>query len=139
MKKTLALLSILFTLSACEDVQKVDDPAASSSKQANSLTLQDGTPLNVNGAIIRTSTKKDGAIDVITHVVKFDSGSKIAENSIYNTLSKQGYTREIIESTDTKFKVHYYKKGQPTIGSVYQETATQAGQSSVLSIYWKTI
>ncbi|MFO2465184.1 hypothetical protein OOJ96_15710 [Pseudomonas sp. 15FMM2] len=139
MKKTLALLSILFTLSACEDTKKVDEKAVNATEQKSNLILKDGTPINLTGTIVKTTTKKDGAIEVITHTVKFDSGSKIAENSVYSILSKQGYTRKVIESTDEKFKVHYYKKDQPTIGSVYLEKSDQAGQSSVLSIYWRII
>ncbi|MBJ2251821.1 hypothetical protein JFT59_11505 [Pseudomonas sp. MF6784] len=139
MKKTLAVLSMLFTLAACEDSDKAASQVINASSEANSLVLQDGTAINLNGSIIKTSTKKDGKTEVITHTVKFDTGSKIAENSIYGMLSKQGYTREVVENTGEKFKIHYYKKGHPTIGSVYQEKTTETGLSSVLAIYWKVI
>lgn len=139
MKKTLAIISILFTLAACEDSNKADSQVLNASNETNSLTLQDGTTINLNGSIVKTSTKKDGKVEVVTHTVKFDNGSKIAENSIYGMLSKQGYTREVVENTGEKFKIHYYKKGHPTIGSVYKEKTTEAGLSSVLAIYWKVI
>ncbi len=139
MKKLTLIIIALFAISACDDVKKIDNPTANATNKASSLTLHDGTNLYVNGDIVNTRTKTDSAAKIVTYTVKFESGSKASENSVYGALSKLGYSREVIENSDKTFKIHYRKKGEPVIGSAYHEKNTTTGLTTTLNIYWKAI
>lgn len=139
MKKTLALLAIILTLAGCGNSENTEKSSKNTTTKNNSLTLYDGTKIALSGSVVKVLAKPNDKGELKLHEVKFESGAKVAENSVYNTLSKLGYTRKTIENSNNGFKVHYYKKDQPVIGNIYQEQTTSTGQSSQLSMYWQSI
>ncbi|NMX32423.1 MULTISPECIES: hypothetical protein [unclassified Pseudomonas] len=138
MKKTIVILSLLFLLGACGESKTESSPAITATTERATLTLSDGSTLSYDGkllySVVRNGEKGNSRLNKIT--VK--SGAKIAENSLYAQLAKLGYTRAVIDSNGDTFKVHYYKKDQPTIGSVYQEFAQEQNELTTnASIYWE--
>lgn len=133
------LITAILTLAGCGDNETAEKTSEVATTKNNSLTLHDGTKIPLQGEVIKVLAKTNDKGELKLHEVKFESGAKIAENSVYNTLSKLGYTRKVIENSNGNFKVHYYKKDQPVIGNIYQEQTTSTGQSSQLSMYWQSI
>lgn len=134
MNKKTAILSIVLFLGACGESKIENAPSIANKVERSALTLNDGSKITYNGELLysvdRNSNSRLNKINVKT-------GSKLFENAIFTQLSALGYTRAVMESKDNIFKVHYYKKDQPTIGSVYQEVTTANETSTNLSIYWE--
>ncbi len=139
MKKTVALLVTLLSLSGCGNENASPSQTAAKPANQNTLTLSDGEKISLSGELVKTLAKPNAKGELKLHEVKFNSGAKVAENTVYHKFSKLGYTRKIIENNDKVFKVHYYKKGLPVVGSIYQEETTSTGQTSQLSLYWQSI
>lgn len=139
MKKILILLTVTLTLAGCGNSENSEKDSENTAIKNSSLTLHDGTKVTLSGAVMKVFAKPNNKGELKLHEVNFKSNAKAAESSVYNTLSKLGYTRKVIESSGSGFKVHYYKKDQPVIGNIYQEQTTPTGQSSQLSMYWQSI
>lgn len=139
MKKIAILLCVLFSLAGCGNEEKAQSSANAKVEKNNSLTLNDGSTVALKGQLIKTLAKPNSKGELKLHEVTFDTSAKIAENTVYHKFSKLGYTRKVIENSQKQFKVHYYKKDQPVVGSIYQEITTSSGQTSKLSLYWQSI
>lgn len=139
MKKIAILLTVLLSLAGCGNEDASKSQSATKPASNNTLTLSDGEKVSLNGELVKTIAKPNGKGALKLHEIKFDSGAKVAEYSVFHKFSKLGYTRKIIENSDKVFKVHYYKAGLPVVGSIYQEQTTSAGQTSQLSLYWQSI
>lgn len=138
MKAILAIITVALSMVACgnsEDATK----GGSASLKTSSLALPDGTKITLNGTVAKVVSKPNDKGALKLHEIKFNTTSKIAESSVYNELSKLGYTRKVIEDSRSSFKIHYYKKDQPVIGNVYQEQPGANSQASQLSMYWQSI
>lgn len=142
MKKKLSIVALSILLSACGDdagkatqEQAAVQPTTLTQKQADAskaVYLPDGTGLMLSGKIVRVADK--GKLK--RHEVAFENSAQAVESSLYDVLSKAGYSRKVIETRDGFSKVHYYKDKSPVIGGVFQDTASAAGQSH-LSLYWQ--
>lgn len=139
MKKIAILLTVLLSLAGCGKEDPASTQSAAKATKNNTLTLNDGEKISLSGELIKVIAKPNAKGELKLHEIKFDSGAKVAENSVYHKFSQLGYTRKIIENNDKVFKVHYYKAGLPVVGSIYQEKATSTGQTSQLSLYWQSI
>lgn len=139
MKKNAILLTVLLSLAGCGNEDTSKSQSATKPASNNTLTLSDGEKVSLSGELVKTIAKPNAKGALKLHEIKFDSGAKVAENSVFHKFSKLGYTRKIIENSDKVFKVHYYKTGLPVVGSIYQEQMTSAGQTSQLSLYWQSI
>lgn len=137
MNKTIVIFSLLFLISACGE-SKNDSSASTEKTVAHEiLELNDGAKLKYKGKLLYSVERENENGTARVNKITVNSGSKIVENSIFAQLSELGYTRKVMDSTGDTFKVHYYKKGQPTIGSYYQEKDTQGDLATNISMYWK--
>jgi hypothetical protein len=139
MKKIAILLTALLSLAGCGNEDASTSQSATKAASNNTLTLSDGEKISLSGELVKTLAKPNAKGALKLHEIKFDSGAKVAENTVFHKFSKLGYTRKVIENSDKAFKVHYYKPGLPVVGSIYQEQTTAAGQTSQLSLYWQSI
>ncbi|OBY93323.1 hypothetical protein A6723_009200 [Pseudomonas sp. AU11447] len=143
MNKILTIVAFSILLSACgEDADNVNktqvaiQPATSLAEQqvggSRAVYLPDGTGLMLSGKMVKVADKGKFR----RHEVAFDNSAQAVESSLYDVLSKAGYSRKVIETRDGFSKVHYYKDKTPVIGGVFQDSTSSAGQSH-LSLYWQ--
>ncbi|MBJ2240676.1 MULTISPECIES: hypothetical protein [unclassified Pseudomonas] len=138
MNKTIIILSLLFFLGACGESKTENSAAIDASAASEKLTLSDGSTLNYVGKMLYSEDRNNEHGSTRLNKIVIASGAKKVENLLYTQLLALGYTRKVMDSKEGTFKVHYYKKGQPTIGAVFLETAKDDSLTTNMSIYWKT-
>ncbi|SPO60160.1 hypothetical protein [Pseudomonas inefficax] len=140
--KTAALLSLFaFAISGCDqqdiDPAKTDSQAAESAMSKAKLTLTDGSILQLNAKHMKSYAKPNSAGKMSLHEYSYSTADKLAENDVYMHLQNAGFTRKIISSDSSQFKVQYYKKDLPVIGGIYTTVNNDAKTMTIATLYWQ--
>ncbi|ELF6206272.1 hypothetical protein RNI54_003092 [Pseudomonas putida] len=142
--KTAALLSLLaLAISGCDQNStetKVATQATEAVQPAQAkaeLNLADGSILQLNAEHLKSYAKPNSAGKLSMHEYSYSTADKLAENDVYMQLQNAGFTRKVISSDSSQFKVQYYKKDLPVIGGIYTTVNGKDNVATVATIYWQ--
>jgi hypothetical protein len=139
MKLKYAFLLTAFVLSGCGESSSSTSQASTGSSAAlkSHLTLADGSQLALKGTHLKTYKKPNAAGSLSMHEFSYPSLDKIAENDFYANIKSAGYTRKIIKSDNTQYKVQYYKKDNPVVGGIFTNINRNGKDATIAIIYWQ--